>query len=154
MTPSHTHDDVERQAAQEVAMVTLPVSDHRRLSAAPFFGLGFNLPARTGERLSDRTGQCCFLCLQGKDLGQYAVQVHCFRPTKWRRKVSWTLPFIEDEVERPQKVTYEKLDPKETACESDAAIYERLNEECFRRHGEWKKWIPFFGVIGVREVKV
>jgi len=51
-------------------------------------------------------------------------------------------------------VTYGKLDPKENACESDAAIYQRLNDACFQYQGKWKNWIPFYGVVDVYEVEV
>jgi hypothetical protein len=53
-----------------------------------------------------------------------------------------------------EKVAYEKLDPKENACESDASIYDRLREACFLHQNKWKQWIPFYGVVDVREVKV
>jgi hypothetical protein len=55
---------------------------------------------------------------------------------------------------RREKVTYEKLNSKESACESDASIYGRLRDACFQQQNKWKRWIPFYGVVDVREVKV
>jgi len=153
MLSLHAPDDVERQVAQESPEETLSISGHKRLTTAPFFGLGSDLPFRKCERLSDRTAQCCFLCLQGKEFGQYAIQVHCFRPTKWRGFACRRIE-TEGKVMQSETITYKKLDPKENACESDATIYRRLNDACFRYQGKWKKWIPFYGVVDVREVKV
>lgn len=55
-------------------------------------------------------------------------------------------------VEIPGSEIYEKVNPKETACESDAAIYRRLKGTCFHYQGKWKRWLPFYGVTDVREV--
>jgi hypothetical protein len=38
--------------------------------------------------------------------------------------------------------------------ESDAAIYQRINEACFYYKGWWKRWLPFYGVKSVQKVKV
>ncbi|KAJ5059439.1 hypothetical protein J3E74DRAFT_347604 [Bipolaris maydis] len=136
MSSSHTLDDVERQAAQESLKEVLSVSDSKR------------------ERkcIPDRTAQCCFLCLRGKKSGQYAVRLHCFRPIKWRRFARRQLVNKSGGIQSEKKI-YEKLDPKENARESDAAIYQRLNDACFQYHGKWKHWIPFYGVVDVHEVE-
>ncbi|XP_014561834.1 hypothetical protein COCVIDRAFT_11609 [Bipolaris victoriae FI3] len=152
MSSSRTIDDVERQAAQESPQETSSVSDQKRSRMTPFFGLGSDIPSRSSGCLLDRTAQYCFLCLQGKKLGQYAVRVPCFRPTKERRVIR-RRRVTKGEGAQSEKVTYEKLDPKENACENDAAIYQRLNDVCFQYQGKWKRWIPFYGVVDVYEVE-
>jgi hypothetical protein len=57
-------------------------------------------------------------------------------------------------VRVPGGETYEEINPKEMACESDTAIYDRLVETCFDHKGKWKRWLPFYGVTNVREVEV
>jgi hypothetical protein len=110
--------------------------------------------------LSDRAGQCCFLCLQGRKIGQYAVQVPCTRPTEGRRTKGHKLSteVSKDGSQHLVKVLggeiYEELSPREKACESDAAIYQRLEETCFQYQGKWKRWLPFYGITNVREVNV
>ena len=153
MSTLRTPDDLERQAVQESPRRTLTVSDHRELRTTTPFGLDPELPRRNHECLSDRTAQCCFLCLQGKKSGQYAVRIPCFRPTESRRVACCRLVLKSGGVQS-EKVIYEKLNPKENACESDATIYHRLKDACFLHQGKWKKWIPFYGVVDVREVKV
>lgn len=54
----------------------------------------------------------------------------------------------------PGSEIYEELNPKELACESDAAIYQRLQDTCFQFQGTWKRWLPFYGIVDVREVNV
>jgi hypothetical protein len=38
--------------------------------------------------------------------------------------------------------------------EKDSAIYERMLAACYQFHGNWKRWIPFYGIVDVREVQV
>ena len=151
MSTLRTPDDVERQAAQENPR-TPTVSDHRGPSTTTPFGLQLVLPRKYNECLLDRTAHCCFLCLQEKDYGQYAVRIPCFRPTK-SRQVLYRLVSESGGVQW-EKITYEKLNPKENACESDASIYDRLRDACFQQQNKWKRWIPFYGAVNVREVKV
>lgn len=133
---------------------------HGRIGVPPPFGLNLELPYKKYGRLSDRSAKCCFLCLEGRKDGQYAVQAPCFRPTKWRQVVGYRLSRkistngVTQLEKAPGGEVYEKLNPKENACESDAAIYQRLKESCFRYQDKWKEWIPFYGVVDVREVKV
>jgi hypothetical protein len=82
------------------------------------------------------------------------------RPTKPRgirtRKLS--IEVSDDGSQRLVKVPggeiYEELNPRERACENDAAIFQRLKETCFQKQGNWKRWLPFYGIADVREVKV
>ncbi|SRR6266480_5462950 len=160
MASLHLPHDVERQTAQEGPRRASSISHYTGLRASPPFGLDLELPYKNTEYLSDRTAQCCFLCLHKRKSGQYAVQIPCFRPTKSRRVISRLLStkVSRSGVSQLEKVpggeTYEKLSPKENACESDAAIYHRLKETCFQYQGKWKRWIPFYGIVDVREVKV
>jgi len=57
-------------------------------------------------------------------------------------------------VKAPGGEIYEEPKPREKACESDAAIYQRLKETCFQYQGKWKWWLPFYGITNVREVNV
>jgi hypothetical protein len=110
--------------------------------------------------LSDRAGQCCFLCLQGRKIGQCAVRIPYMRPTEARR-ISWHKLSTEVSengsqhfVKVPGGEIYEELNRREKACESDAAIYQRLKETCFQYQRKWKRWLPFYGITNVREVNV
>jgi hypothetical protein len=152
MSTPRTPDDVERQAAQGSPRISA-VSNYRGPGTPTPFDLKLELPCKYNERLLDRTAQCCFLCLQEKNYGQYAVRIPCFRPTKSRRVLCYTQVPKSGGMRR-EKVTYEKLNPKESACESDASIYDRLRDACFQQQNKWKRWIPFYGVVDVREVKV
>jgi hypothetical protein len=151
MSTPRIPDDVERQAAQESPR-TSTVSEHRASSIATPFGLELEIPRKYNEHLLDRTAQCCFLCLERKNFGQYAVRIPCFRPTKSRRVLSRLV--CKSGGVQSEEITYERLNPKENACESDASIYDRLRDACFQQQGKWKWWIPFYGVVNVREVKV
>jgi hypothetical protein len=82
------------------------------------------------------------------------------RPTKERLITGYQLSAKVSEdgsqhfVEVPGGEIYEELNPREKACESDAAIYQRLKETCFQYQGKWKRWLPFYGITNVREVNV
>ena len=49
---------------------------------------------------------------------------------------------------------YHEMGPKEMSFESDAAVFERLKWACFESQGRWRKWIPFYGITNVEEIKV
>lgn len=49
---------------------------------------------------------------------------------------------------------YEQPVIKKEAFESDAAIWDRMIAACLNESGRWKRWLPFFGPIAVREVEV
>ncbi|KAH8815439.1 hypothetical protein F5884DRAFT_895335 [Xylogone sp. PMI_703] len=98
--------------------------------------------------LSDRAGQCIFLCLKKKGKGQYAILVPCIRPTKPRKVIliHWKA--------RKRINVYGDISPKEKACEGDSLIYHRLVETCFEFFGNWRRWLPFYGIVCVEEVQV
>lgn len=52
------------------------------------------------------------------------------------------------------KTFYGPISAKGKAFESDAAVWARMGETCFNEKGQWKKWLPFYGFIAVREVEV
>ncbi|KAI1418926.1 hypothetical protein F5Y12DRAFT_780570 [Xylaria sp. FL1777] len=81
------------------------------------------------KKLSTPTGQACFACFDSPENRQYAVLVPCVRPT-----------------------TKEDGTRYNVACESDSRIWRRLVETCYEHKGKWKKWVPFYGIIEVREV--
>ncbi|KAF3003052.1 hypothetical protein E8E13_007063 [Curvularia kusanoi] len=37
--------------------------------------------------------------------------------------------------------------------EKDSDIYKKLVAACYQFHGKWKKWIPFYGVVGMQETQ-
>ncbi|CAH0022253.1 unnamed protein product [Clonostachys rhizophaga] len=96
----------------------------------------------------DRAGQGCFLCLESHRYGQYAVLVPCLRPTKTRRIKRYS-----NALSKNPKPIYEKMIPWESACESDSEIYERLTEISYEYLGPWKRWLPYYGITEVLEVK-
>lgn len=145
MSTLSVSQDVERQVVEEDTIVA-DVSH-------PFGILDLELPSERTTCLSARTAQCCFLCIQGKRSAQYAVRVPCFRPNKPRQVICSRMKLDEHGVFQTDKIVYESLDPKESACESDATVYHRLREGCFQHQGKWKKWVLFYGVVDVREVK-
>jgi hypothetical protein len=46
------------------------------------------------------------------------------------------------------------MQPWSNACESDTDIYQRLVETCYQQLGRWKRWLPYYGITDVIEVKV
>ncbi|KAH8799382.1 hypothetical protein F5884DRAFT_686772 [Xylogone sp. PMI_703] len=153
----HITDDIERQVVLE---------NNREAGSTPCpqqsdgpFQINIKLKwtdINPDKRLSKRAGQCCFLCLK-KGKGQYAFRVPCIRPTK-PRVVKRRRPqkaHKDDELFKfaPGGEIYGDINPKEKACESDTAIYDRLVKTCFDFHGQWKRWLPFYGITHVKEVK-
>lgn len=49
---------------------------------------------------------------------------------------------------------YEADSPWDSACESDYEIYHRLLDTYYRHLGRWKRWLPYYGITEVLEVKV
>lgn len=94
-------------------------------------------------------GPCIFLCLR-EGAERYAIKVPCCRPilkraTECTFRGSWTdVKKYDDRAKRPE----------ETVCESDSMIYHRIREACYRVHGKWKRCVPYYGVVEVREVRV
>jgi hypothetical protein len=161
MSILHTTQDVERQVVLQNNRERAGYILRRRQSdASPPLGVDLRPPCKKYASLCDRAGQYCFLCLEGRNTGQYAVQVPCIRLTKPRQIKGHRLSTEVNKegltrfVKIPGGEIYEKLNPKEKACESDAAIYHRLKETCFHHQGKWKRWLPFYGIADVREVNV
>ena len=42
----------------------------------------------------------------------------------------------------------------DVSYESDSIVYSKLVEVCYQQQPKFKKWIPFYGIVEVREVKV
>jgi len=57
-------------------------------------------------------------------------------------------------VQDPAGRRYKMIDPTEKAHESDATIYQWLNNTYWPLRGKWKTWLPYYGITGVREVNV
>ncbi|EXM26126.1 hypothetical protein FOTG_07147 [Fusarium oxysporum f. sp. vasinfectum 25433] len=100
--------------------------------------------------LRDRAGQACFLCLETRIQGQYALPIPCLRPTRPRRITRYTGLSTDRNNRKPR---YEKMQPWSNACESDTDIYQRLVETCYQQLGRWKRWLPYYGITDVIEVK-
>jgi hypothetical protein len=49
---------------------------------------------------------------------------------------------------------YGPLEPWDTVFEDDRAVYIRMLNACFQHLGEWRRWLPFYGVVSVTEVMV
>jgi hypothetical protein len=175
-----TTDDVERQLEQGRLneVLQLPSYNNKLIKIYPF-KIAFK-PPRTESSLLDhvlkiwKTSQAqpsqegflptpsefeqntpkhsCFLCLHGKGEEQYAVQIPCFRPTRIPK--SRFPPY--NGKDKVLKATRIKIDPRleVNAYESDSMIYLKLRDACFEHQGQWKQWIPFYGIVDVREVQV
>ncbi|KAH7116190.1 hypothetical protein B0J11DRAFT_539414 [Dendryphion nanum] len=89
--------------------------------------------------------QCCFICFGGKRQQEYAVLVPCFRPNPQPR-----IRKIKTK-EGTERLNFEIF--RHDSFESDSTIYKRLNEVCYQHQPKFKRWIPFYGVVEVREVK-
>ncbi|KAH6994645.1 hypothetical protein EDB82DRAFT_502224 [Fusarium venenatum] len=108
------------------------------------------LPGPTAlPEFQERAGQGCFICLQSHRQGQYAVLVPCMRPTKPRQKRKRTVDLRTGE----SRNIYKENSPWDGACESDYEIYQRLLDTCYQHLGRWKKWLPYYGITEVLEVK-
>jgi hypothetical protein len=44
--------------------------------------------------------------------------------------------------------------PKNSGSERDSTVYKNLSEAYYQHQFKFKKWIPFYGIVEVREVKV
>ncbi|PSN73180.1 hypothetical protein BS50DRAFT_181199 [Corynespora cassiicola Philippines] len=125
-------DDLERQAP-----------NRRTLGVWRLFGLG-RKSVRGGEaHVPTQAGQCCFLCLQGKNFAQHAVRIPCFRSAKTHR----------DGLLGRKKKTRSGDEITKSDSESDFSVYQKLVEACYQYQGKWKRWVPFYGPVDVREVK-
>lgn len=90
--------------------------------------------------------QCCFLCFRGRRQQSYAVFIPCFRPRpQYRRKM------VESQNGTAR---WEEKVFIDSGFESDSTIYKKLNEACSQYQLMFKRWVPFYGIVDVREVKV
>jgi hypothetical protein len=94
--------------------------------------------------------QCILLCMRGDHGDNLAVEVPCYRPTVARQ----VRPGRTILATRETRISYHEIKHEETVCESDSLIYLRLRETCFDYYGNWKRWIPFYGITDVQEVMV
>jgi hypothetical protein len=120
------------------------------------------LPSYTKSRL-DKSGTVCFVCLDCPRDGQYAVQVKCLKSKRGRKIRAWRIGFADDESpsDTPSRFEtgkgtpiYGPLEPWDTVFEDDRAVYTRMLNVCFQYMGEWRRWLPFYGVVSVTEVMV
>jgi hypothetical protein len=116
-------------------------------------GIEFANSLKPYSDIFNQAGQCLFLCLRNQS-DYYVVQVPCMRPAQ-RKPISYTHKEKDRGFERvPGGEKYAPLTTKETAFESDNAIWHRIRETYFSDKGKWKKWLPFYGPTTVREVEV
>lgn len=92
----------------------------------------------------------CFLCLRGRRQTHYAIRIPCHRSRVM------TATRIEKVKKKGQPTT---LVPRSKRVrngyyEDDSQIYEKLVAACYQYHGNWKKWIPFYGIVDVQELEV
>jgi hypothetical protein len=82
-----TTHDVEGQMVVQDNRARRPrcFSGCRHSHASALSEVALLLRFKNCASLSDRAGQCCYLCLQGRKIGQYAVQVPCMRP-QWSQQ--------------------------------------------------------------------
>ncbi|KAJ4983367.1 hypothetical protein SVAN01_11152 [Stagonosporopsis vannaccii] len=92
--------------------------------------------------------QSCFLCLRGKGQVYHAVLIPCHRP----RSVK-TLKSVPSGVEGESWLVPSGKFVKNGFYEKDSSIYEKLVVACYRFYGNWKRWIPFYGIVEVREIQ-
>jgi hypothetical protein len=90
-------------------------------------------PVQTPRKRS-QTLQLCFLCLRGPASEQFAVIVGCKCPTKFNKRM--------------------RIINGGDTFESDSLVWNTLMNTCYEHKGDWKRWIPFYGVVDVREVNV
>ncbi|KAJ9642696.1 hypothetical protein H2204_002344 [Knufia peltigerae] len=113
------------------------------------------IPGSPSARLPSQVDQCnnnmaeqrCFLCLNKKE-SQTAIAIPCRRPTKERQIKSYHC----DRGSKNRRPRYSEIRAEESAVEDDMAIFERLVEACYKYHGTWRKWIPYYGITKVQEV--
>ncbi|XPS67829.1 hypothetical protein M3J09_000125 [Ascochyta lentis] len=95
-------------------------------------------------------GYSIFLCIMvGGE--RYAIQIPCYRPRAKRQIFRTKLDLTNGRKKIHQ---YGVILPAETVCESDFMIYYKLRQICFEHQGNWKRWVPFYGIVDVREVKI
>jgi hypothetical protein len=101
-----------------------------------------SLPSLNKSQL-DKSSTVCFVCLDRPRDGQYAVRVPCLKSNRGR-KIRKGLVLLHGK----------ELVPWDAVLEDDRAVYIRMLEVSFQHLGNWKKWLPFYGVVSVTEVVV
>ncbi|KAI1347709.1 hypothetical protein F5Y01DRAFT_329247 [Xylaria sp. FL0043] len=81
----------------------------------------------------------CFICLDSCEGGQYAVLFPCKPATRGDRERG-SLPSVGKDI------------PWDEDCEWDSKTWKGLVETCYRYKGRWKKLVPFYGIVEVKEV--
>lgn len=79
---------------------------------------------------------CVFLCLNDSSGGQHAIKVPCRRT-----------PGPVDQDARSEHSDSQTVD-------HDVDTFERLTAAYFTSKGMWRRWLPFYDVLEVREVEV
>ncbi len=122
-------------------------------SPSPPFGIDPSLPKQS---LLDQAGQLCFLCLEGKGNTHVAIRIPCLRSTGYRRPIKSTYkkPETKSGCLQLMEVEYARMHPSERVFEPYSTIFGRLVDKCFEYHGNWKRWLLFYGVTDVTEVNV
>lgn len=112
-------------------------------------------PTRKKMRLTEVTTpqteleQSLFICVRGKRNMTEAIRIPCHRPSlRIRRRCKR----IEQDGLRTREVTWSSH--TRGYYESDSKITEKMVIACYNYHGNWKRHIPFYGIIDVREVQV
>ena len=83
-----------------------------------------------------KKGQVVFVCGGDNDLTRWAIQV----------KVHAAVSLARRRGSKPEK---------RCACENcDVVIYQNLNRAFWAQVGSWRRYVPFYGIVKVEEVKV
>lgn len=80
-----------------------------------------------------RLPNCIFLCIGSKSYGPHVIRVPCRRSSKLSDTDVPDSPIKDDQ---------------------DVATFQRLREAYFVSQGRWKKWLPFYDAVEVREINV
>ncbi|OAG40084.1 hypothetical protein AYO21_05765 [Fonsecaea monophora] len=115
-------------------------------------------PSTLSIRLKNRrTKLCCFLCMRNRD-GAFVIAIPCLKPIQYGRSFA-TRVIFEDDAQEPNvgdaglEEAHTESDIADETDESDAAVFERLRKECLKQQGTWKKWLLYYGITKVEEVK-
>ncbi|KAJ6006656.1 hypothetical protein N7451_004600 [Penicillium sp. IBT 35674x] len=102
--------------------------------------------------MPEKASQCIFLCIKNRGRS-YAIRIPCLRSGP-RRIIGRRFTYLHGMVcHIPGQEICEQPTIKKEAFECDAAIWDRMRAACLNERAEWKKWVPFYGPIAVREVE-
>lgn len=137
----------ERQPEQGTRKTTQsPPKYHGFLSQLWPFAMFLKQPRDKPDSTARPVLQCCFLCLRGRRQQPYAVLVPCFRP-KPRYRIKRIKP--QNGTKRSENKVL-----MDSGSDSDSTVYKKLIEACYQHQPKLKRWIPFYGIVDVHEVKV